>query len=273
MERPDDLLNVAFEAARAGAVHLLEGYGRVLEVNLKGAIDLVTQYDLDSERLIRKEITRNFPAHSILAEESGLTPASSPYRWYIDPLDGTTNYTRSHPFFAVSVACALLVPGRPPKPLAGVIVAPVLRETYWAHEGGGAFRSQDVEGRGTIEQKIQVTNVTDSKEAFICTGFPYDVASRTGEIVAPLSRILPKIRALRRAGAAALDMAYVAAGRADGYFEFGPKAWDLAAGIILVTEAGGTISDMTGAPYVLEHATSVIAAGRSFHPVLVSILN
>lgn len=266
-------MEVAIEAARAGARHLLEGYGRALEVSFKGDIDLVTQYDLGSERLICKVITRNFQEHSILSEESGLSTTNSPYRWYIDPLDGTTNFTRSHPFFAVSVACCLMVPGRPPKPLAAVIEAPILRESFWAYEGGGAFRSQDVPGRGLIEEKLKVTEVSKPMDSFICTGFPYDVAKRTDEILGPLKRILPRVRALRRAGAASLDMAYVAAGRADGYFEYGPKAWDLAAGALLVTEAGGVLCDISGAPYVLERSESIIASGRSLQSAMVAILS
>jgi myo-inositol-1(or 4)-monophosphatase len=273
MERPEDLLEVAFEAARAGAKLLLEGYGRILEVNLKGAIDVVTQYDFDSEQLIRKIILRNFPSHSILAEEGGLTKTNSPYRWYVDPLDGTTNYTRSHPFFGVSVACGLIVPGRPPRILAGVILAPVLRETYWAYEGGGAYRSQELSGRGLIEEKIKVSNVSNLMESFICTGFPYDVATRLEQIVEPIKKFLSRIRALRRAGSAALDMAYVAAGRADGYFEYGPKAWDLAAGSLIVTEAGGVVSDITGEPLVLEHQSGVIAGTPPIHKELIKIVN
>jgi myo-inositol-1(or 4)-monophosphatase len=273
MERPEHLLEVAFEAANAAARHLLEGYGRVLEVSLKGVIDLVTEYDLASEEIIRKILTHNFPTHAILGEEGGLADsANSPYRWYIDPLDGTTNFTRSHPFFAVSLACCLIVPGRPPRPQASVIVAPVLRESYWAFEGGGARRSQEIPGRGFVEEAMAVTSVATTMEACVCTGFPYDVANRTEQILGRLSRILPRVRAIRRAGAASLDMAYVAAGRADGYFEFGPKAWDLAAGALMVIEAGGALSDMAGDPYILERSESIIASNGALHKDLVGLL-
>ncbi|MDR1049525.1 MAG: inositol monophosphatase [Deltaproteobacteria bacterium] len=273
MERPETLLEVALEAAAAGARYLLEGYGRPLEVSLKGAIDLVTQHNLGSEKIIRKIITRKFPGHSILAEEGGLSGQPSPYRWYVDPLDGTTNYTRSHPFFAVSVACCLMVPGRPPRPLAGVVMAPVLREAYWAVEGGGARRSQDVPGRGEIEERVKVSETGDPGDAFINTGCPYDVRSRPGEIVDPLARMLPSVRALRRAGCSSLDLAYVAAGRADGYWEHGVKPWDVAAGCLLVAEAGGKLSDVSGNPYVLESSDNLLAANPSLHGPLLSIVS
>ncbi|MDR2387413.1 MAG: inositol monophosphatase [Deltaproteobacteria bacterium] len=271
MESVQDLLNVAIEAARAGAAHIVEGYGRVLDVKQKGPNEFVTQYKIDAEEIIRKIIKKSFSGHSFLAEEGGLQEANSPYRWYIDPLDGTINYTRSHPFFAVSVACCAIIPGRAPKPLAGVLVAPVLRESYWAYEGGGAFRGQEIPGRGYIEEKIKVSNVSNATEALVCTGIP-DYIKRTEPIMAPIRKIMPKIKTLRRDGAAALDMAYVASGRADGYFEIGTKAWDLAAGLLLVAEAGGTITDLAGEPYVLEKSDSVLTANPLFHPTLVKIL-
>jgi myo-inositol-1(or 4)-monophosphatase len=272
MERPENLLNVAVEAARAGATHLLEGYGRTVEVNLKGAIDLVTKYDLGSEKIVRGVIARSYPGHSVLAEETGFSGNNSPYRWYVDPLDGTTNFTRSHPFFSVSVGCCLLVPGRPPRPLAAAIVAPVLRETFWAFEGGGAFRSQELPGRGVVEEKMRVTDISNPGEALINTGFPYDVANRPEEILGPLGRVLPRVRAVRRAGSASLDLAYLAAGRADGYWEYGIKPWDVAAGCLLVSEAGGVLSDVFGQPFILERSESLLATGKSLHLPLVAIL-
>ncbi|MDR2368835.1 MAG: inositol monophosphatase [Deltaproteobacteria bacterium] len=272
LERPEDLLEVAFEAARAGATHLLEGYGRVYDVKLKGTLELVAEYFAGTEGIIRKTINRHFPGHSILAEGGGLQEAKSPYRWYFDPLDGTTNFSRGHPFFAVSVACCLMIPGRSPKPLAAVTYAPVLRETFWASDGGGAKASQDIQGRGLIEDKIKASTGTNPLEALVCVGFPFEAEKRDEKVLKPINKTLPKVRDLRRAGAPTLDMAYVAAGRADGYFEYGPMPWDLAAGSLLVTEAGGVVTDMAGKPFVLERSESVCAASAKFHPVLMSLL-
>ncbi|MDR0356595.1 MAG: inositol monophosphatase [Deltaproteobacteria bacterium] len=273
MERPENLLSVALEAAAAGSSYLLEGYGRTLEVRFKGAIDLVTQYDVGSENIVRKIISRSFPGHSILAEEGGMSGQQSAYRWYIDPLDGTTNFTRSHPFFAVSIACCLIVPGRPPRPLAGVVEAPVLRESFWAYEGGGAHHSQEIRGRGEIEERMKTTETCDPAEALINTGFPYDIANRPEQILSSMSRILPKVRAVRRAGAASLDLAYVACGRADGYWEYGIKPWDVAAGCLLISEAGGLFSELNGAPYILEKSETMLAGNRFIHGRLLSLLN
>jgi myo-inositol-1(or 4)-monophosphatase len=165
MESPKNLLQVALEAANASGRYLAEGFGRAVDVKFKGDIDLVTQYDLGSEEIIRKILNRNYPGHSILGEEGGLQPSKSAYRWYIDPLDGTTNFSRNHAFFAVSIACCLMIPGRPPRPLAAVVEAPVLRETYWAYEGGGAWLSQDIPGRGPIEDRVKSTQVTNPLQA------------------------------------------------------------------------------------------------------------
>jgi myo-inositol-1(or 4)-monophosphatase len=270
MENPQNLLDVALEAARAGAAHLVEGYGRVLDVKQKGPNEVVTQYKIGVEEIIHKTINKYYLGHSFLAEEGGLKEAKSPYRWYIDPLDGTINYTRGHPFFAISVACCFIIPGRPPRPLAGALVAPVLRESYWAAEGGGAFRGQEIPGRGYVEEKLKVSNVSNSPEALVCTGIP-DFVKRTERVMAPIGKIMPKIKTLRRDGAAALDMAYVASGRADGYFEIGTKAWDLATGLLLVFEAGGKVTDMAGAPYELEKSESVLAANPLFHPNMLKL--
>ena len=267
------ILRVALAAAEAGAEELMSGFGRKPEVRLKGAIDLVTDYDFRSEKIIRGLIARNFPEHLIIGEEEGQSGGGrAEHRWYIDPLDGTTNFAHGHPFFAVSIGLAALDGDGREQPLAGVVLAPALGETYWAVAGGGAWRRQILPGRGRTERRLAVTATGELRQAMLNTGFPYDVYERGGEILHPFGRLLLEARCVRRAGSAALDLAYVAAGVADAYWETGVKPWDVAAGLILLTEAGGQVSDYHGEPYRLGASPGLVGSNGPLHQSILSYL-
>ena len=236
MERPENLLEVACEAARLGGAVLEGRFGGTFEIKKKGtAIDLVTEMDLKSERVIVDYICRNFPAHAILAEENAYGDAASKgstYKWIIDPLDGTTNYAHGYPIYSVSIAVEVegIV-------TAGVVYHPPLKEMFTAIQGEGA----KLNGK-----EVRVSAVDDLGESLTVTGFPYDVRTPPHRNVEHFTRFLKSARAVRRDGSAALDLAYVAAGRFDGYWEPNLSPWDVAAGSLMVREAGGTVSDYRG---------------------------
>ena len=205
------------------------------EIRYKGEIDLVTEVDLLSEALIMKRIRRTFPGHDILAEESPETTNGSCYRWIIDPLDGTTNYAHGFPIFCTSIA--LEVEG---EILLGAVYNPMLKELFLAEKGEGAFLNGD---------RLSVSRTADLSKGLLATGFPYDLREDRNNNMNYFRALAMSAQAIRRAGAAALDMAYLAAGRFDGFWELKPMPWDTAAGWLLVTEAGGVVTDLFGAPY------------------------
>lgn len=202
--------------------------GGPLEIARKSTnIDLVTQVDKQSERKIIEFITANYPDHDILAEESGLTTTGSDFRWIIDPLDGTGNYVQGLPIFAVSIAlehCGETV--------LGVVYVPMLDQLFWALKGQGAYLNG---------ARLAVAGKTDLRECVLATGFPYDIAENPVNNIAYFSEIVLKARAVRRFGAAAYDLACVAAGKFDGFWEMGLGLWDVAAAMLMVEEAGGRI--------------------------------
>ncbi|MDR1578466.1 MAG: inositol monophosphatase [Deltaproteobacteria bacterium] len=271
-------LAVAQAAAQVGAEAIAQGYrNQDLTVKNKGLIDLVTQYDLKSEWAIRAIIKKAFPSHDLLAEEEGLDSANPQApRWHVDPLDGTTNFAHQHPFFAVSVALSVPEPAGW-KTLVAVVRAPILREVFWAIRGQGAFlqsldHRQDGQPLANARQ-LRVSSANRLVQSLVNTGFPYDVHTRAREIVAPFERMLGQVQAVRRAGAASLDLAFVAAGRAEGYWETGLKPWDVAAGALLVEEAGGQVTDGQGAAYQLEKSPTILASNGLIHQEMVSIIN
>lgn len=266
-------LKVALDAAEAGASVLMDGYGRRPSVRFKGASDLVTEYDLRSEELIRKIIGRAYPDHLLVGEEEGASgSARSDYKWYIDPLDGTTNFAHGHPFFAVSIG--LWGPDAEGKevPLVGVIQAPALGELYWGRAGNGACRRQILPGRGLVESRLAVSGTDNLRQAFLNTGFPYDIYERGSEVLRPFSRLIMAARTVRRAGSAALDIAQVAAGLADAFWETGLKAWDLAAGLLILQEAGGLATDYQGRPYVPGQSRDILGSNRLLHQSILDFL-
>jgi myo-inositol-1(or 4)-monophosphatase len=199
-----------------------------LEVNTKSSrIDLVTEIDRQSEQTIIKFIQELYPSHAILAEESGRHSAESDYLWIIDPLDGTTNYAQGLPIFCVSIA--LQYRG---ETVLGVVYCPVVSQLFTAVRGQGAYLNS---------QRLQVSAKTELVESVLATGFPYDIATNPANNIACFGRIVLKARAVRRIGSAAYDIACVAAGKFDGYWELKLSPWDAAAAMLMVEEAGGQI--------------------------------
>jgi len=205
------------------------------DVRYKGEINLVTEADLLSEEFIVGRIRRSFPGHDILAEESPDTTKGASFRWIIDPLDGTTNYAHGFPIFCVSIA--LEVEG---EILLGAVYNPMLKELFLARKGQGASLNGS---------PIAVSGTTDLAKSLLGTGFPYDLRESRDNNMNYFRALAMSAQAVRRAGAAALDLAYVAAGRFDGFWELRPMPWDTAAGLLLVTEAGGEVTDISGATY------------------------
>lgn len=266
-------LEVALTAAEAGAREVMAGYGNHPKVRYKGAINLVTEFDLKSEEVIREIISKAYPDHLLVGEEEGNSGFSqSEYKWYIDPLDGTTNFTHGHPFFSISIGLTGPDHEGLERPLVGVINAPALGELYWGYHGGGAFRRLNISGRGLVERRLKVTNTEKLRGALLNTGFPYDIFERGGEILHPFGRLVMAARSVRRAGSASLDVAYVAAGLADAFWETGLKAWDVAAGLVLLDEAGGRYSDYRGQPYVLGESRDILGSNNLLHDLILEYL-
>jgi myo-inositol-1(or 4)-monophosphatase len=248
----EELLFAAEEAARQSGEVLAARYQQQRTIEFKGGIDLVTDADKASERELLVYLRSRFPTHSILSEESGAT-GDDPIRWIVDPLDGTTNYSHRVAHFAVSVA----VEG-PQGLLAGAVFDPLRNEMFSAAKGRGARLNGE---------PIKTSEVDSIARALLCTGFPYDVRERPDAPIGLFNRFVVRAQGVRRFGSAALDLAYVASGRFDGFFEFGLKAWDVAAGALVVSEAGGVISCIDGTPLNLFRG-DVMASSRLLEPTL-----
>ncbi len=253
-------LTAAAEAALAAGAILRERYGKPHQITHKGAIDLVTEADLAAETAILDLLRQRCPAIGFLAEESSMLPAAIPSApiWVIDPLDGTTNFAHHFPWFATSIGYS---EGGSLK--AGVIYQPLLDELFVAARGAGAWRNGEA---------IRVSPVSQLAESLCATGFPYDIRRTVGEVVEALATVLPATQGVRRAGAAALDLAYVACGRLDGFWEINLKPWDTAAGVVLVEEAGGRLTDFGGAPHSPLGRETVASNGR-IHDALIALLD
>ena len=229
-------------------------------VDKKGSIDLVTEVDLACERMCRETIAERFPGHDILAEElGGALPggAASRFRWVFDPLDGTTNYAHGLPIYCSSLA--LEIDGRAE---VAAIYDPTRRELFTAERGEGSY----LNGRA-----LRVSQTSTLIDSLLVTGFPYSVHEERGELVALFGHFLGRARAVRRLGSAALDLCYVAAGRFEGFWEQHLKPWDVAAGALIVEEAGGEVSGMDGAPFD-PAAAHLIASNGHVHGEVVETI-
>jgi myo-inositol-1(or 4)-monophosphatase len=231
----NDYLQEAVIAARIAGRYQKYRFASVLNVEMKGDKDLVTEVDRESERLIVAHLLSRFPGHDIVAEESVYPQGGSSCRWIIDPVDGTTNYAHGFPWFCSSIA--LVQDG---ELVAGVIYNPVYDELFTATKGGGAFLNG---------VRLSVSTRSPLKNTLLGTGFPYDCATDPANNFAAFIAFQKSARGIRRAGAAALDLASVAAGRLDGFWELKLKPWDVAAGVLLVREAGGVVTTFDGSPY------------------------
>jgi myo-inositol-1(or 4)-monophosphatase len=229
-------------------------------IDKKGTIDLVTEVDLECERLCRRIVAERFPGHDVLAEEMSSGPGertTSTHRWVFDPLDGTTNYAHGLPIFCASLA--LEVNGRAE---VAAIFDPTRQELFTAERGQGAF----LNGR-----RLAVSATTELVDAMLVTGFPYDVHQKIPDLIGMFGAFLGRARAVRRLGSAALDLCYVAAGRFDGFWEQELKPWDVAAGALIVTEAGGRISGMDGSPFDAA-AAHLVASNALIHERMLAVV-
>lgn len=250
-------LESAIAAAHAGGELLMQKFGGELQVRHKGAVDLVTEADQAAEETIVGVIRQQFPEHDILAEEQDYGCRASEYRWIIDPLDGTTNFAHGFPWFAVSIA--LEVSG---EIVCGVVYQPWSRELFTAVRGGGAF----LNGR-----RLQVSTVAALDQALLATGFPYDRKNSPCNNYDHFVTFQQAAQACRRPGVASLDLAAVAAGRFDGYWEMKLKPWDVAAGMLLVREAGGSVSNFDGSDWDL-YGNQVLASNGLIHEQMSRLL-
>ena len=255
-----DILKVAIVAAKKAGAILLEFYGKQHNIQHKGSIDLVTEADLASEQLILEELHISMPGIDVLSEESFSSYRTVPDGpvWIIDPLDGTTNFAHNFPWFSVSIAFH-----NNGKSQAGVIYCPIHNELFCATLNGGAWLN---------DQRIKVSEVELLQKALVATGFPYDIQERPDSIIAMLKAVLTHSQGVRRPGAATLDLAYLACGRLDAFWEVGLKPWDTAAGHLLVEEAGGTLSNLAGkhfSPFIPE----LLASNNLLHDELVALLH
>ncbi|MCK4693885.1 MAG: inositol monophosphatase, partial [Anaerolineales bacterium] len=227
----EDRLTIATDLARQAGALLREGYDQVTEVNYKGEIDLITEFDLRSEQLLVKGIQQAFPNDAIMAEEKGLV-GEGEHCWFIDPLDGTTNFAHGIPIFVISLAFA-----QGSQPLLGVIYDPMRDELFHATIDGGAWLN---------DRRLHVSAATTLNESLLSTGFPYDMRTNPDNNLDHFARLILQSRGVRRLGAAALDLAYVASGRFDGYWEMRLWPWDWGAGLLMVKEAGGLVTRIDG---------------------------
>lgn len=252
------MLSFAVQTAREAGSILEEKFGRALRVEHKGDINIVTAADLAAEEFIIERIHSQFPRHAILAEESGESEErQSEWKWIVDPLDGTVNYAHGYPCFCVSIAVE-----RAGKLLIGVIYDPLRDELFAAERGGGA----------TLNAKpVRVSQTVDLNEALLCTGFPYDVREQD-DFARHFAAFIMHAQAVRRDGSAALDLAYVACGRFDGFWEEGLRPWDVAAGAVIIEEAGGRVTHYDGSPLDIYKAR-IMASNTLLHKTMMDVLN
>jgi myo-inositol-1(or 4)-monophosphatase len=254
-----ELMETAREAALIGGEILKKGFRQLKkdQVKLKGAGDFVTELDHRSEEAIIKRIRRSFPDHGIQAEESGIGGGESRYRWFIDPLDGTTNYVHGIPFFSVSIAVAL-----DGEMIAGVVYDPVHNEVFRDAKEGGAYLN---------ESPIRVSRKESLSDSFLASGFPWR-SKQYLELYLDSFRVLfSESAGVRRMGSAALDLSYTACGRFDGFWEMKLKPWDIAAGVLIVKEAGGRISDFIGEDQYMTTG-NLLASNPNIYPKMLQIV-
>jgi myo-inositol-1(or 4)-monophosphatase len=258
MQSKDEGLREFIEKTAREAGALLRGrlYERH-DVHYKGEINIVTEADRLSEELIVERISRRFPAHGILAEESPETINGSEFRWIVDPLDGTTNYAHGYPVFAVSIA--LEVRGMI---ALGAVYNPMVDEFFVAEKGAGSY----LNGR-----RLNVSSAGTLARSLLATGFPYDIRTDRNNNINYFKAMAFNAQAIRRAGSAAYDLACVAAGRFDGFWELKLAPWDTAAGWLIVEEAGGVVTDLAGGPYNL-HSPDILATNGLIHAEMARLL-
>ena len=260
MTTPSALLKVMIDAVRKAARGLTRDFGEVaeLQVSKKGAADFVSAADLKAEQTLFEELSRVRPGYGFLGEERGEVPGTDKtHRWIVDPLDGTTNFLHGIPHFAINVALE-----REGQIVAGVTYNPATNDLYWAERGRGAFHN---------DKRLRVSSRNRLDEAVIATGIPFLGHGQHARFLKELHQISQRVAGIRRFGAAALDLAWVAAGRYDAFWERDLSPWDVAAGLLLVSEAGGMVTDAEGGEHILTGG-STCASNTALHPLIVDRL-
>jgi myo-inositol-1(or 4)-monophosphatase len=255
---PANLLPAISAIAREAGALLMQYFQKHIKIEYKGDADLVTAADRASEALIRERIQQQFPGHDVLGEEQGLNDQGSDYRWYVDPLDGTTNFAHGYPVFCVSMALERRGPEKQAQLIAGVVYDPTRDELFSAEQGRGA----QLNGAA-----IHVSQAAHLKECLLATGFPSQKRHKNPNIHF-YHQITLRTHGVRRAGSAALDLCNVASGRFDGFWEFNLNPWDTAAGAVIVEEAGGKLSRFDGSPFELD-SRETLASNGFVHEALV----
>jgi myo-inositol-1(or 4)-monophosphatase len=254
------MLKTAIEAALEAGKYLKYNVGKIknIERKLGQETNLVTEIDKQSEALIIKKIRQHYPSHDILGEETGAHDLKSEYRWIIDPLDGTTNYTHGLPIFSVTIGVE-----HKGEIIAGVVYDPNADEMFSAEKGAGAFLNG---------KRIHVSKAETLINSLLVTGFPYNFNENPQNIVAHFMNFLPISQGIRRLGSAAIDLAYIACGRLDGYWESVLNPWDKAAGILLVREAGGKVTTFTGDEQDVIYQPTTLATNGIIHEQMLTVL-
>jgi len=253
----DSLLEFAIHCAYESGRIQRSYYGRTIEIRHKGEINLVTEVDLLCQNRIIELIKNSFPYDEIIAEEKTNYYGGTTNRWIVDPLDGTTNYAHSYPFFCTSIAYE--VGG---EVILGVVYNPIFRELFFARKGGGAYLNGE---------PIQVSAVSDLKKSLLSTGFPYDIAVNPNNNINHFVRFLYESQAVRRDGSAALNLSYLASGRFDGFWELKLNPWDTAAGVLMVREAGGVVTSFSGGEYSI-YSDEILASNGLIHQKMSDVL-
>ena len=249
---------IANQAARAAGNVLNRLFGHVINIIKKGEIELVTEADLESEKTILEIIRSEFPKDNILSEEAGKLRGNSDRTWLIDPLDGTTNFAHGFPFFAVSIALEI-----EERIVFGIVYNPIMNEYFEAVNGVGAYLNG---------KPIRVSETSTLGGSLLGTGFPYDIHEKPQRVMGFFNKMIVVAQGIRRPGAAAIDLCYVAAGRLDGFWEEGLSPWDTAAGTCIVKEAGGKLTTIEGNPYS-PYLKSITAANPFIHSAMIKALN
>lgn len=253
-----EYLKLCIDAAKKAGEVLRQGFGTHFKIdNKEGINNLVTEYDNRCEELIISMIRESYPDHAILAEESGKSIEEHEYRWIIDPLDGTVNFANNLPLFSVSIALE-----KNDKIICGCVYQPIIDECFYAEEGSGAFLN---------DKKITVSDKSDISSSLLVTGFPYNVTENPRGAIDHFVRIIGSGIPVRRLGSAALDLSYVACGRFEGFWEVFLHPWDVAAGYIILKEAGGRITNYDGEDYRFEKET-VVASNGLIHDSIIELL-
>ena len=257
MRSDDRFLRLAIAAAKEAGRIQIAHYGRAHTIEYKGKIDPVTEVDKLCERAIIEMISRTFPDHDILSEETSFEEKGSSWKWIIDPIDGTTNYIHEYPCFCVSIGLEVEEVVQ-----TGVVYNPLLDELFTAQKGEGAFLNRS---------RITVSRRDELDGSFLCTGFPYDVREQSDFYLQYFRAFITRSFALRRPGSAVLDLCYVAAGRFDGFWEMKLHPWDVAAASLIVMEAGGEITDFKGNPFSI-YSEEILASNGLIHEAMLQVM-